>query len=763
MMIGMKERRDLARAVPICVLLILGILAVYLPLRLDFITYDDPDYVTSNPHVRAGVTWESVEWALGHTSSAEWHPLTILSHMIDCQFYGLNSRGHHFTNLLLHAANSLILLFLLWSMTGRLLPSAFAAALFAFHPMNVEAVAWISERKGLLSTFFGLLCLFSYVRYAKASQGSCISGDTPASQPGNGPNIEIGAIATARKSIPAAYYYVLAFVFLGLGLLSKPMLVTWPFVMLLLDYWPLRRFSAANFKYQRTAFVRLVLEKIPFLALSLASCIVAFLVGRAWGAVTTAVETPLSARISNALLAYRLYIQKLIWPTHLSINYPFVLHWPTTQVLASLIGLVTITTLVVWQATKRPYLAVGWGWYVGTLVPVIGLLHFGNHFMADRYSYVTAIGLFILIGWTGGEFAGKSIFRRTIASICAGGVLMACALCAKHQLLYWQNSEALFRHAIAVNPNDFVAQNNLGFYFDQHRNPAQAEECYRAALAINPASTFALEKLATLLIAKNRNEEAAASCEAALSLEPLMPDAHCTLGLAYMKLGKRKEALAQYAEAISIRPDFAPAHYNMANALAAQGQFQEALEHYHQAVRWDPDNADAHNNLAYLLIRERRLDEAVPEFRAALRLKPDLWQAEYGLADVLDQQGSVIEAIDHFRKVLHARPDLPEALARLAWILATNPDSELRNGAEAVSLAERACTLTGYKQLGSLRALAAGYAEVGRFTDATDWAEKAQSLAAGAGQKEFSQRLQELADLFRSRQPYRQPRNMNGH
>jgi tetratricopeptide (TPR) repeat protein len=376
--------------------------------------------------------------------------------------------------------------------------------------------------------------------------------------------------------------------------------------------------------------------------------------------------------------------------------------------------------------------------------------------MADRYSYVTAIGLFVMLGWAGAEFGDKTPVRRALAASSAGGVLAACALCAATQLRYWQNSETLFQHAITVNKHDFVAENNLGFYYDQHGDATKAEQCYRTALAINPGSTFALEKLATLLIAKDRNQEAAAACETALAMEPRMPDAHCTLGLALMKLGKRKEALDHYAEAIRIRPDFAPAHYNMANALAAQGQFRQALEHYRESVRWDPDSPDAHNNFAYLLVREAKLDEAVTEFRAALRLKANMWQADYGLADALSRQGNIKEAVECYRAALRARRDFPEALSRLAWILATHPDSQLRNGAEAASLAERACELTSYKQPNALRSLAAAYAELGRFTEAIECAEKAQSQAIAGGQKDLSAKLQELIESFRSGHPYRE-------
>jgi tetratricopeptide (TPR) repeat protein len=765
MVSNMVPGRNAVRDVLICLLLVVGILAIYAPaVDLNFITYDDPDYVTSNAQVRAGLSWSSVRWAFGHTSSSEWHPLTMLSHMVDCQLFGLNPKGHHLTNLLLHLANTLVLLLLLSSITDTFWPSAFVTFLFALHPVNVEAVAWISERKGLLSTFFGLLCLWCYGRYVKATQRQGSSSMNPAQLSPKAAGSSTPSRRSSGTSILAPLtlalrspYYNLALVFFSFGLLSKPMLVPWPCAMLLLDYWPLGRFSSFNFTHEFLSLKRVVLEKVPFFVLSVTSCVVTLLVGRAWGAVTTAVDTPISSRLSNTLVAYILYLQKLIWPTNLSINYPFVLHRPLGQVVAAAATLVAITAFVLSQCRKRPFLAVGWAWYIGTLVPVIGILHFGNHFMADRYSYVTAIGLFIMLSWAAAEFASSSPARRVATATCAVVSLILCAVIAQTQLLYWQNSETLFRHAIAVNRNDFVAENNLGFYLDSLRELAEAEQCYRAALTISPGSTFALQKLAVLLITKGRTEEAVSACEAALALDPRMPDAHSTLGLAFMKLGRRKEALEQYAEAIRIRSDFAPAHYNMANALAAQGQFQQARDHYRESLRWDPDSEDAHSNLGFLLAREGSLEEAVAQFRAALELKSGMWQAEYGLADALSRQGKIKEAAEHYRAALRARPNFPEALTHLAWLLATSTDANVRRGPESVSLAERACHLTGYKQVSSLRALAAAYAEMGRGTEATECAEKAASIAVAAGQNDLAQRIRESIELFRSGHAYREP------
>ncbi|HTL17260.1 MAG TPA: tetratricopeptide repeat protein, partial [Patescibacteria group bacterium] len=735
--------------------LIACILALYWPvLHFGFISYDDPDYVTSNTAVRSGLNWNSVLWAFRHTSSAEWHPVTMLSHELDCQLFGLNPAGHHLTNLVLHTANSLILFSLLCYLSRAVWPSALVAFLFAVHPVNVETVAWISERKGLLSTFFGLSCLLAYARYAKSAPATPCElepGEKGACSVPSIPGLRTGRQA-ARSTVS---FYGLALIFLALGLLSKPMLVTWPFVMLLLDVWPLRRLAGPDFKNAKPVLRHLLVEKLPFFALALASAAATFLVARSWGAVTDSGQTSFSIRLSNSLVAYGLYIGKLIWPTNLSIDYPFRWDWPALEVITCVTVLLIVTIVVLLGWKRRLFLMTGWAWYLGTLVPVIGVFHFGNHFMADRYEYLTTIGLMIMICWTGASLV-KTQTTRFLAILCSVASVVGCLIVARHQLGFWRNTQALFEHALAVNPKDFVALNNLGFYFDERGDAAKAEQYYRAALSISPGSTFALEKLAVLLISKGKYADAVSTCETALKLDPGMADAHCTLGLALMKEGKRDAAVEQYLESLRIRPDFAPAHYNLANALASIGQFDQAVEHYRACLRWDPDSADAHNNLAFLLARIGRLDEAEVHFQAALQLKPDFWQAEFGLAEAFLRQQNVAGAQHHYQETLKRRPDFPQALVRLAWSLATSPDPRYRNGKQAVILAERACALTEYKQSGPLQTLAACYAEVGDYKKALDYAQQAQKLAMDTGQTDLAHKLQTFIDLFAAGKPYRE-------
>jgi len=777
----MLEKPKLVRPGPIILVLALTVVGVFLPvIGLDFTNYDDPDYVIENRPVLAGLTLKSLGWAFTHSHSANWHPLTWISHMLDCQLYGLNPAGHHFTSLLFHAANSLLLFLLLRSMTGAIWPSACVAVAFALHPLRVESVAWVSERKDVLSAFFGLLCLWAYAKYVKATAARSLKSD-----------IEEELAGRSADRILRRRYQVLALIAFALGLLSKPMLVTWPFVMLLLDYWPLHRFEVSGLRSQLPILKRLLIEKIPFFALSAASCVVTVLVQKAAGALASA---PVGTRILNALVCYFRYIFKLVWPTRLAVLYPEVPHWPVSQVLIAAFALATITLLTLWQIKRRPWLFAGWAWYLGTLVPVIGLVKVGSQSMADRYTYLTTIGLLIMLVWSVAELVSKVPKLWPIVGIGFGAVMLACTFTTDSQLLYWRNTDTLFRHAIAVTRNNYVAYSSLAFYYADHQEMRQAENCLRASLAINPEQYQAWNKLGSVLIDERRYDEALAASERAISLDPHFAPAHSTLGLALMKVGRTNEAVAEYSEALRLRPDFAPAHYNLANALAAQGQFEQAREHYSASLQSDPDSAaaaDAHNNLGYMLAREGNLDGAVSEFRAAIARRPRSWQAQYGLGETLARQAKLDEAaaafsavlamrpahplahyqlaliltrqaktrdaLPHFHEAIRLSPNFADALNRLAWILATHPDPQIRKAGEAVALAERGCEVTGYKKPITLQTLAAAYAEAGRFDEAVSTAEKAQRLLATSNQEELVRRNEKLLELFRVGNAYREP------
>jgi protein O-mannosyl-transferase len=679
---GMSLPRKLEHPALISVLLALAILAAYFPVAgLDFTNYDDPEYVAANPQVSAGLSWQGVGWAVGSAHAANWHPVTWLSHMADCEIFGLHPAGHHLTNLVFHAANSILLFLLLRSLTGACWRSAAVAALFALHPLHVESVAWVSERKDVLSGFFGFLCLWAYSRSVNL-KSEVSNPETPRAPP-----------VTRHSSL----FYGLALVFFALGLMSKPMLVTWPCVMLLLDYWPLRRFERSGFKSQLPMLRRLIMEKIPFFALSAVSCVITILAQKAGGAMAPLEPLPLTQRACNAVVSYVRYMGKLVWPTDLAVIYPLGGRWPVALVLLAVAALAGVSLLALWQRKQRPWLLAGWAWYLGTLMPVIGIVQVGSQSMADRYTYLPAIGLFLILAWGVAELAGTAQIRRALAGVAAAGALSACVLVTQRQVLHWHNAETLFRHALAVTPKNFIACNQLGLYFASQQQMEAAQHWYHEALAIHPGHQHAWNNLGCVLTDLGKYDEAIAHFETALRLDPTLVSAHNSLGAALLKQGKTDEALRHFLEALRLRPGYAQTHYNLANALVAKGQASQAIDHYRRALQLNPRWADACNNLAFLQAQAGNLDEAVSAFRAALRLQPELWQAHYGLGECLAKQGKQAEAADEFLL------------------------------------------------------LAAAHAAAGRFEEAVKAATRAGGLARAAGRSDLSQTSQKQRELYRSR------------
>ena len=751
-------------------------MAVYLPaVEFNFITFDDDRYVTGNPQVQGGLTGTAVSWAFTHAYSANWHPLTWLSHMLDCQLYGLNPAGHHLTNFLFHAANTVLLFLWLRSLTGAFWRSAFVAALFALHPLHVESVAWVAERKDVLSAFFGLLSLWAYTRYAGKSE---IRNLTVASSSG----------ANRRGS----FYYALALLLFGLGLMSKPMLVTWPCVMLLLDYWPLGR--GAEFGNRRDTptplrrWAWLVLEKLPFFALSAAASVVTVLAQRAGGAMVSMESLPLGPRILNALDAYLRYLGKLLWPADLAVIYPLASRAAAGTLLAGLL-VVAVTLLAFWQRRRRPYLPVGWAWYLGTLVPVIGLVQVGNQSMADRYTYLPAVGLFIILAWGAADITAAWPKRRLALAAAATAILAACALTAQAQLRHWQNTESLFRHTLAVTTNNFVAWNNLGFCLAKQGQPREAEACYRAAVEINPdfqdswsnlgsllAETMRHEEaiatyetalqthpgfikvrngLATALAMTGRLEEAKAQCREAARLDPGSAEARSNLGALLAREGQFDEAVVEFRLAVELDPSLAVARCGLGGALGKQGKYEEAVRELSATVKLQPTCAPARLQLGVILAMQANVDQAISAFSELLRLNPTDPEAHYHLALALSRQRKTQDALRHYRAAVKARPNFPEALNNLAWAMATHPDPQFRDGREAVRLANRACQLTGQKQAYMLGTLGAAYAEAGRFPEAVATAEQAKALAEKTNEPEVAATNGKLLELYRSKQPYR--------
>jgi len=607
--------------------LLLATLAAYAQVfQHDFVNYDDPDYVTENVHVRAGLTSDGLRWAFTSGDDANWLPLTRLSNMLDVQLFGLHSGFHHLVNVLLHALSTLLLFAVLRRTTGALWRSALVAFLFALHPLHVESVAWIAERKDVLSAFFWFLTLWAYVRYVE-------------------------------KPVFGRYWLVLAA--FALGAMSKPMIVTLPFVLLLLDVWPLRR----------TPPVR-VLEKVPLFVISIASSLVTYFVQQRGGAVIPLDTISIATRISNALVSYIAYIVQMLWPLRLAAFYPLPSDIPAWQVVAAAIAVLGISFLAVRSLRSSPYFATGWFWYLGTLVPVIGLVQVGSQSRADRYTYIPLVGIFILIAWGAAEVSERwPRAKPALISLCA----LACAACftlTLFQIRYWKNSQVLFEHAIRVTSNNHVAYNGLGLALRSQGRLEDAIPNYEQALRIKPQYPDANTNLGEVLLLKGHPEAAIPHLLTALSVKPDSAEAHVNLGAALNKLGKHAESIAEYREALRLQPDNAVAHSGLGGSLADAGQTAEALQEMLEAIRLKPGYADGHNDLGILLGTLGRTDEAVVQFLEAVRLQPDDSEAHYNLGTAFGAQGKLNEAMEQFNIALRLNPGYANAHLNLGKALA---------------------------------------------------------------------------------------------
>jgi protein O-mannosyl-transferase len=731
----------------ICCLLALATITVFLPVyHYDFVSVDDPDYVTENSMVARGLTWEGALWAFRSGHASNWHPLTWLSHMLDCQMQGLKPGGHHFTSMLIHTANALLLFLVLSRMTSAPWRSAFVAGLFALHPLHVESVAWVTERKDVLSSLFFMLTLWAYVRYAEISKTQIPKA------PGN-PKPE-------ARSPKAGIWYCAALGLFALGLMSKPMVVTLPFVLLLLDYWPLRRLERSSLDPRgwslRSRMWGLLLEKAPFLALSVLSSLVTILAQRRGGAMVSIEDIALDARCWNALVSYLRYADKLLWPQDLVVVYPYVHEWPSWLIGLAAALLLGTTSLLLKLRRQAPYLSVGWFWYLGMLVPVIGLIQVGGQSMADRYTYLPFVGIFIMLAWSARDLLGTWRFCRVVLGAAAALTLACCALVTHFQIRHWKSSEALFRHAVEVMPANPIAQIGLGTALDEQGRLREAVNCFSAVLQVNRMDVNAHYNLANSLARIGELQDAADHYTVALQLSPGFAKAEYNLATVLARQEKFDEAIRHYRAAVQLEPNYPEAYNNLGNALYIKGELTEAASHLRFALRLRPDFAEAHLNLGNVLLAQGSFEHAHREYLLALQIKPDYASAYSNLAEVLVKDGRPREAIARYREALQLQPDWPEALKNCAWLLATQNDPELRNGTEAVQLAERAAALTGGKQSEVLDVLAAAYAEAGRFSDAADTGLKASRLAESSGQAGFAKKIQERLRLYESREPFRE-------
>jgi protein O-mannosyl-transferase len=591
----------------LCLLLAAAVLWTFWPvINNDFVNYDDGVYVTENVHVQSGLMPAGVRWALGSTTASNWHPLTWLSHMLDCQLYGLQPWGHHLTSVLLHTANTLLLFVVLRRMTKATWQSLSVAALFGLHPLHVQSVAWVAERKDVLSTLFWILAVGAYVRYAQGRNTSNIEHPT--------------------SNTPLCYWT--AVFFFALGLMAKPMVVTLPLVMLLLDYWPLER-------WKRERAGALVLEKAPLFLIAAMASGVTFMAQKSGGAVGTVAGVPVWIRLENALVSYGRYLGKMFRPVDLAVLYPHPGRWPTGEVVLSGLLLLGITVLVVALRRQRPWLPVGWFWFVGTLVPVIGLVQVGEQSMADRYTYVPLLGMFILLTWELCAWTRRWPYRKEILIAVAAAAVVPCILITRQQIGYWTDSETLFRRAIAVEGDSFTADYKLGIALCQ----------------------------------KGRFDEAIGRFQTALKLRPDDLNVHYGLGMAWAGKGRLDEAIAAFQEVIRRKPDYAEAHNNLGFVLSRQGRLDEAISQYHEALRLQPDNVNVRLNLGVALGRQGLLDEAIVQFQEALKLAPDNVGALYDLGLALDGQGRRDEAIRRFQEVLRLDPNNAGARSNLDALL----------------------------------------------------------------------------------------------
>jgi tetratricopeptide (TPR) repeat protein len=557
----------------------------YLPVfRNGFINLDDGVYVYDNARVQNGLTWENIRWASTTLHFGLWHPLTWVSHMLDCQCFGLRPGWHHLTSVLLHGANTVLLFVVLRRMTGALWRPALVAALFALHPLHVESVAWVAERKDVLSTFFVMLTIWAYGCYAERS---VIGSQGHASR-------------VTRRGSP---FYLLALFFFALGLMSKPMIVTLPLVLLLLDYWPLKRFELAAFVSRPSLPARLVLEKLPFVLAAVLTSLITLRAANRDGWLSSAAHCSLADRIANATLSYARYLLQVFWPGDLAVYYPLPATFSAWSVAGAALLLLGISVAAFCMARRWPYVVVGWLWYLVTLLPVIGLMiQLAAYSHADRYTYVPLIGLFVSLVWGAGEIV--SHWRRPALACAAAAVAAAILLClaqTRQQVGYWKESETLFRHALAVTKDNWMAHNNLG----------------------------------TALYREGRDREAIPHFQECIRLQPGYAFAHLNLGNALLRVGGIDDTIRAYQAGLKLKPDEAEAQFNLATLLLGKGRLEEAIRHFQQALTVQPDYAEAHNNLGTTLYNQGHAAEAIRQFQEALRLKPDYADARKNLDFVL--------------------------------------------------------------------------------------------------------------------------------
>jgi Tfp pilus assembly protein PilF len=679
--------------------IVVATLVAYEPIRYNsFVNYDDNRYVTENP---------TVIHAFTQPHFFMWLPLTSLSHILDCQLFGQNPLGHHLVSVAIHIVSALLLFWILKNITGTMWASAFVAAVFALHPLQVESVAWVAERKNVLSGLFWLLTTATYIHYARQ---------------------------------PRLGRYLVVLLVFGLCIMTKPMVVTLPLALLLLDYWPLdrvrwgpdfapratpgRQSTAITNAFQKASAGRLILEKIPLLALSAFLSVMTFVAQQSGGAVPTLDKMPLDYRVANMFLSYIRYIGKMIWPSGLAVCYPHphaVLS--DMRVVTCAILLIVLTVVIVYHTGRRKkYAAVGWLWYIGTLVPMIGLVQAGGQAMANRYMYISMLGLLIIIGWAAKDFVASRPRMKIAAAILTAVLLSILVILTRIQVGHWQNSMTLYEYALKVTQNNALVENNYG----------------------------------SVLLEAGRLDEAILHLDKALSITPMRPSAEENLGRIYLKQKKADKAEACFRNAIKSNKTSAELYISLGTALGMQKKSDEALKCLKQALELEPNSSDIHNKLGIALLTTGKPDEAVTHFKLALQTSTIPEGAYINLGLAYNQLGQYELAIQNWKKALELKPNSEAALNNMAYVLAAVDNPSIHDANKAIELAQRACELTEYKEPAMLDTLAIAYAAAGKFDDAKATAEKALNIAKKMGRENLAIEIQNRIKLYQASQQYRQ-------
>jgi tetratricopeptide (TPR) repeat protein len=637
----MPEQKKSSVPLLISLVLLAGVLLLYGRVRhYEFMCYDDPLYVTENSYVQTGLSGEGVQWAFTKLAGTGtyWHPITWLSHMLDWQLFKGDAGKHHIVNVFFHGVNVLLLFHLLRRLTKLLWPSAIVAALFAFHPLQVDTVAWIAERKNVLSTLFWLLTTFAYVRY-----------------------VEFAAKRDPRTKV----FYVLVIALFAIGLMCKPMLVTLPCTLLLLDFWPLRRLNSGVTPAMPQGMLNLIVEKIPLFILSAVSCAITIQGHKQLGMIQDGQSFPLTARLGNSVVAYATYLRKIFWPSDLAVFYPLPETWPTSQIIISAVILVAITAVAVAIVRKTPAILFGWLWFLGTLVPVIGILQVHDQAMADRFVYVPLIGIFIALTWgLYDPLKGKGFFCPIVAVLVA-----LCCFGTAKQVGYWRNCQSLMTHATEVTKNNHLAYNNLGADYAKQDRLDDARSNYELAVKSKNNYPMAHSNLGVIYAQGGDFDHAMQEFQLALQFDPDYADALCNAGRIHLMQKRTDLAIEHFRHAIKMRPTHADAHLNLGQALGTVGKTDEAIEEFRIASRIPPVKPDAFSNLGVALAKKGQFEEAVAALHEALRINPRYANAENNLGYLYETQQRYSEAASHYQAALQLAPNHPDAQRNLQRLM----------------------------------------------------------------------------------------------